>query len=112
MLYRQHVQHHSGIMSKWREFHCEHPDRPHVLGSELFFCTWAGRSRIALSMQVREYDDGVLVREEAVPAEQLEAVFGKAAAVKRRQRRARASKVWLSNSETGLLVPIRRNGLL
>jgi hypothetical protein len=42
-------------------------------------------------MQLREYEDGALVREEPIPAEQLEAVLGKRAApVKRRQRRARA----------------------
>jgi hypothetical protein len=42
-------------------------------------------------LQLREYEDGVLVREEAIPEEQLEAVLGKRAApVKRRQRRARA----------------------
>ena len=44
-----------------------------------------------VAVQLREYEDGVLVREEPIPAEQLEAVLGKRAApVKRRQRRARA----------------------
>jgi hypothetical protein len=42
-------------------------------------------------MQLRDYEDGTLVREEPIPEEQLEAVLGKRAApVKRRQRRARA----------------------
>ncbi len=42
-------------------------------------------------MQLRDYEDGALVREEPIPEEQLEAVLGKRAApVKRRQRRARA----------------------
>lgn len=54
--------------------------------------SWASEStNLWVCAQLRDYEDGVLVREEPIPEEQLEAVLGKRAApVKRRHRRARA----------------------
>lgn len=48
-------------------------------------------SDVSLFLQVRQYADGVLVREEAVPREQLESILGKENPhIRRRYRRAKA----------------------
>lgn len=56
-------------------------------------------------VQIREYEDGALAREEPITEEQLEVVLGKRAApVKRRQRRARA-KVRAPDRRDGFVAP-------